>query len=308
MTRGTYFRESRGRPGPQRDKDGVTLKADARAAADLLHEAADLNREDPNRKGALLTFGTAGQLVMTGDMHGNVRNFEKLQRFCALERSPGRMVVLHELIHTEPLPLGGSDASIDLLLRAVEWKCQYPDNVFFLQSNHELSQLCRHEITKGGRCVLADFEQGVQERFGDKAGNVLEAVDDYITSLPLAARTGNGIFLAHSLPDGLYVDAFDLSVFDRIPTQADMEPGGAAYALVWGRFQTPEVVERYAQRLGVDLIIVGHTPQEMGHTRVGRMLILASEHAHGAFLPIDLKRAYSPEELEGVVRKFVSVE
>jgi hypothetical protein len=273
-----------------------------------LREAARLNREDPNRTGSLLTFGSAGQLVMTGDLHGNLRNFEKLQRFCGLDRSPGRVVVLHELIHLEPDSATIPDTSIDLLLRAASWKCQYPDNVFFLQSNHELSQLCGHEITKGGRAVLADFDRGVELRYKDQTPEVLAAVNDYIASLPLAARLANGVFLAHSLPDAFYVEHFDLSVFEREPTPADMSPGGPAYALVWGRFQAPPLVELFARRLGVEWFIVGHTPQDLGYTRIGRMFILSSEHAHGVFLPIDLSRRYTGDELERSIRKFVSVE
>lgn len=286
----------------------MTDIAGAQTAGQTLHEAARLNREDPNRTGSLLTFGSAGQLVMTGDLHGNLGNFEKLQRFCCLDRSPGRVVVLHELIHLEPDYAAVPDTSINLLVRAASWKCQYPDNVFFLQSNHELSQLCGHEITKGGRAVLADFDRGVELRYKDQAPEVLAAVNDYIASLPLAARLANGIFLAHSLPDAFYVEHFDLSVFDREPTAADMSPGGPAYALVWGRFHTPPLVELFARRLGVEWFIVGHTPQEMGYTRIGRMFILSSEHAHGVFLPIDLSRRYTGEELEDSIRKFVSVE
>ena len=291
------------------DQEGrLKTTADVRSACRTLREAAQLNLDDPNRRGALLTFGSAGQLVMTGDMHGHLGNFEKLQRYCALDRSPGRCVVLHELIHKEPDAAGAPDLSIDLLLQAAAWKCEYPDNVFFLQSNHELSQLCGHEITKGGRCVLADFERGVATRFGSDFADVLAAVNAYIASLPLGARLANGIFLSHSLPDALYVDHFDLSVFEREPTSEDMQPGGSAYALVWGRFQTPEVVDAFASRLGVELFIVGHTPQEMGYARIGRMLILASDHAHGVFLPIDLSRKYTPDELDQNIRKFVSVE
>ncbi len=281
---------------------------DAVTACAALREAAHLNREDPNRRGALLTFEATGQLVMTGDLHGNVRNFEKLQRYCALGCSFGRCVILHELIHEEPDPPGSPDYSVDLLLRAAAWKCQHPDNVFVLQSNHELSQLCGHEISKGGRYMLADFRRGVEERFAAAAGDVLDAIDEYIASLPLAARTENGIFLAHSLPDAQITDTFDLSVFDREPTPADMAPGGAAYALVWGRYHTAEVVERFAQRLGVELCVVGHMPQDYGHVRVGRLVILASEHAHGVFVPIDLRRKYTPAELEASIRKFVSVQ
>ena len=53
---------------------------------------------------------------------------------------------------------------------------------------------------------------------------------------------------------------------------------------------------------------MGHTPQETGYATIGRLIILASEHNHGTFLPIDLARRYTLEELEASIRKFVSVE
>jgi hypothetical protein len=286
----------------------VNDRIDAASACRVLLEAARLNREDTNRTGSLLRFGAAGQLVMTGDLHGHLRNFEKLQRFCDLKRSPGRYVILHELIHQESTERGRPDTSIDLLLRAAAWKCEFPDNVFFLQSNHELAQYRGQEISKGGRSVLHDFEQGVALRCGAAAGQVLAAVCDFISSLPLAARTASGIFLAHSLPDPLTIESFDLSVLDRIPTAADLSPGGAAYSLVWGRFHTPRVVELLAQRLKAELFVVGHTPQELGYTTVGRLIILASDHNHGVFLPIDLGRRYTVEQLVENIRKFAGVE
>lgn len=294
---------------PRGEKDlCVTDTPDAGSAAGWLHEAAQLNRDDPNREGSLLKFGRAGQLVMTGDLHGNLRNFDKLERFCALDRSPGRSVILHELIHAEPEHYEQPDHSIDLLVRAARWKCDYPDSVFFLQSNHELSQLQRHEIVKGGRSVLHDFDAGVRDRFDGGAVKVLDGVMDYIESLPLAARTANGIMLAHSLPTSNAMDSFDEAVFTRTPTQLDLDPGGAAHSLVWGRFQPAEAVDAFAERLGVKIFIVGHTPQEDGYAVVGRMIILASDHQHGVFLPIDLSRKYTVEQLERNIRKFVGVE
>ena len=86
------------------------------------------------------------------------------------------------------------------------------------------------------------------------------------------------------------------------------QPGGWVYSLVWGRYQSPKVLDLLAERLRVETFIVGHTPQEMGHERKGRLLILASDHNHGVFLPIDLSKQYSPEQLEAGLRKFVSVE
>lgn len=285
----------------------VTDPTDAASASQVLHEAAQLNREDPIRSGSLLRFGNVGQLVMTGDMHGNTRNFDKLQLYCALDRSPGRYVILHELIHAEPERFGDPDLSVDLLIRAARWKCDFPDNVFFLQSNHELSQLREHEIVKGGRSVLHDFAQGVRTRFGSDAQLVLDAVLDYIDSLPLAGVTSNGIMLSHSLPSMSAMESFDLTVFDRCATSRDLDPGGSGHALVWGRFPSPQAVDRFAERLGVDTFIVGHTPQESGYAVMGRMIILASDHSHGVFLPIDLSKRYTVDELVRNIRKFVGV-
>lgn len=292
----------------ERTGKAVTPALDAEAVCRLLHETAALIREDPNRKGSLLEFGSAGQVVMTGDLHGNLKNFDKLQRFCALKSSPGRSVVLHELIHADLEHGGQMDLSVDLLVRAAQWKCDFPDNVFFLQSNHELAQLRRQEITKGGRSVLHDFEQGVEFRFGREAGAVLEAINEYIGALPLAARTRSGVFMCHSLPDPMLLDTFDVSVFERELTPDDLAPGGGAYSMVWGRFHSAAAVEMFAERLGAECFIVGHTPQEDGSTRVGRLIILASEHNHGTFLPIDLSRSCDIDELEAGIRKFVAVE
>lgn len=282
-------------------------KPDADYAIHMIRDAAQLIREDPNRRGCTVHFGAAGQLVVTGDMHGNLKNFEKLQRFCNLEKSPGRSVVLHELIHQEVPTAKDLDLSIDLLVKAAAWKVAFPDNVFFLQSNHELAQFRNQEITKGGRSVLADFERGVAYRYGNQSGAVLDAVRDYIGALPLMARTENGLAISHSLPDPLLLEVFDVGLFDREPNPQEMSPGGPGYALVWGRFHSPEAVEYFAKRLGVEMFIVGHTPQETGYVVVGRMIILASDHNHGCFLPVDLSRKPDAEEMQWNIRKFVSV-
>ena len=150
-----------------------------------------------------------------------------------------------------------------------------------------------HEISKGGRSVIHDSSTAFSSAYGKEADVVLAGLNDYVRSLPLAARLANRIFLSHSLPDLLSIGLFDLTVFSRELSEHDLEPGGSAYGLVWGRYHSPQLLDLLAQRLDVDLFITGHMPQEMGYAVIGRMIILASEHSHGTFLPIDLSRDYS---------------
>ncbi len=281
------------------------MSADAASAAECFREAAELNRQDPYLKGSQLMLPDYGQLVMTGDMHGHQRNFDKLKRYCQLERTALRHVILHELIHEDLAGLNDTDMSHRLLLAAAAWKVEYPEQVHFLQSNHELAQLNGHEITKAGRSVLRDFDGGLSQTYGGGAQIVSDAIDEFIRSLPAAARTVNRVFLAHSLPDP---ETFDASMLDIPLDRQDLSDGGPIGSLVWSRINAAEKFEQLAEMLDVDTFIIGHEPQEDGFCLLhDRVIVLASDHNHGVFLPFDLKKACTAPELVQHIRKFVAV-
>lgn len=281
----------------------------AARATEIFLEAARSNQEDSLRNGSLLVFPDYGQLVMTGDLHGHHRNLEKLKLFCDLEQFGARQVILHEIIHEEIESLTDQDNSHRVLLDAAKWKCEFPDQVHFLQSNHELAQLNRHEITKNGRIVTMDFEEGVLDTYGDGADVVLDAIYAFIRSLPLAGRTANRVFLSHSLPSPRELPSFDPTVLSRAPTNEDLREGGAGHALVWGRYHTAAALETIGAMFDVDFFLCGHQPQETGYDIVhDRLIILASDHNHGVFLPFDLKKPVTIETLARGIRRFVGVE
>jgi hypothetical protein len=279
------------------------------SAIDTFRQAAELNLSDPYRKGSLLDFDDYGQVVMTGDMHGHRRNFEKIVRYCQLESTPLRHVMLHELIHCEPAWLGEADRSVELLLDAAKWKTFFPDQVHFLQSNHELAQLQDHQITKGGRIVTDDFERGVAEVLeSSDIDGVLEAINAFIASFPLAGRTPNGLFFAHSLPDSYAWELFDPMCLFAPPDELDLSEGGPVYQLVWGRRHTPDLLDKLASAYNVKYFIVGHQPQESGHEVLfDRLIILATDHNHGVFLPVDCGKQYTVEDLVKRIRPCAGV-
>jgi len=278
-------------------------------AADAFLEVAALNREDPLLQGSLLVFPNYGQLVMTGDLHGHRRNYEKLKRFCDLEHFGARHVILHELIHEEVVALDARDTSHQLLLDAVRWKREFPEQVHFLLSNHELAQVTHHEISKNGRIVTVAFEDSVRDAYAPAGDSIVEAINQLIRSYPLAGRTPNRVFVSHSLPGARELPSFDPTVLGRTPTADDLDDGGSAHALVWGRYQTEAALHTLRELLDVDFFVCGHQPQEMGYDVVhDQMLILASDHNHGVFLTIDLGKPVSLDTLTRNIRPFAAIE
>jgi len=277
-------------------------------AAEIFLKAAKLNREDPLLRGTLLVFPDYGQVVMTGDIHGHRRNFEKLKRYCDLSHFGARHVVLHELIHEDVPSLTQRDTSHELLLDAARWKCEFPDQVHFLLSNHELAQVTRNEISKNGRIVTVAFEESLKDEFGAGGEDVLAAICTFIRSFPLAGRTPNRVLLSHSLPGPRELPAFEVGVLSRALCDDDLEDGGSVHALVWGRYHTEAVLNTLRELFDVDYFICGHQPQETGFEVLhDRMIILASEHNHGAFLPLDLSKPVSIEVLTKNIRPLAAV-
>jgi hypothetical protein len=195
------------------------------------------------------------------------------------------------------------------MFEAAHWKVAFPEQVHFLQSNHELAQLTGQEITKNGRSVTKAFEDGVAQTFGrNHMPRVVDAIQDFIASFPLAARTQTGLFMSHSLPGAQDWSLFKPEVLERDLSELDLMETGSVYQMVWGRRHSLQLLDAIADTLGARIFITGHQPQDEGYAVVGeRMLILASDHNHGVFLPIDLRRIYSMDDLVKSLRKYVSV-
>lgn len=282
--------------------------SDGIKAAEMLTGAAEFNRNDPLLRGSELVFPNYGQLVMTGDLHGHRRNFERLQHYCDLERFAPRHIILHEIIHEENESFGDHDESFRVLIDAAQWKCDFPDQVHFLQSNHELAQLTGHEITKNGRIVTVAFEKSIHAAFGNETDKVMEAILDYIRSLPLAGRTANRVFLSHSLPSPQTLPTFDASILNKPLHEDDYGDQSSLHKLVWGRYQTADTLSHLREILDVDVFICGHQPQETGYDVLhDQMIILASDHNHGMFLPFDLSKPQTVETLTKHIRPLAGI-
>lgn len=264
---------------------------------ELFLRAAELNRGSKLRKGSTIHLPAAGRLLMTGDLHDHNPNLVKIVKLAALTEGSDRHVIIHEVIHGEQF-VNGMDLSIRILAKVAALKIAFPEQVHFLQSNHELAQYRGDGILKGNVSVCEVFDQGVDYIYGDRAGDVRQAAKAFIRSYPLAARAAKGILFVHSLPGVRQLEKFDPTILDRDTTEADLEPGGHGYVLCWGRYQSQELCDKLAAAWGVDLFIAGHQPAEMGYEMMTRtLMILASNHEHAMVLPLDLSKKYDMDKL-----------
>lgn len=267
--------------------DSVNLQ-DAEQVAALFREAAEANRQTAGRSGSVVDLPAEGKLLLTGDLHDNRENFEKVLTLAGLGRSSTNHVLFQEMIHGPHL-VNGMDFSYRIMARAAQLKVAHRDQVHHVLSNHELAQVEGTGILKDSISVVEAFDEGLSFVFGEGTDAVAEAIAAYVRSLPLAVRTANGVLASHSLPGPRKMDVFDPAVLDRELTEADYAADGSAYLMVWGRNLTQEQADTLGEQWGVRLFVLGHQPADMGYEECGEtMFIINTDHAHGVALPLDL--------------------
>jgi hypothetical protein len=271
---------------------------------ETLQTATEENQLSSLRKQQVVHLPAEGEVWMTGDIHDHRTNFGKLIRAADLANHPQRHLILHELIHGEYYDANGAEESWQTLVRAAVLKCDFPNQVHFMMANHDLAQIHGEGISKMGLSVCEAFTKGLQRDFGEVHAAVNVAVTEFLLSFPLAARTQNGLFFCHSLPTDAQLETFDFTVFDRELTGADYKRRtGPVYQLIWGRNMSPDTAAAFAEKVGARIIVTGHQPQEMGYLVNGEHhLIIASDHSHGVYLPIDLAGEY---DMDGLVERIV---
>jgi hypothetical protein len=177
------------------------------------------------------------------------------------------------------------DRSHQLLDLVCALKCQYPERVHLILGNHELSEITGRTIGKNGVVLNALFRQGVETAYGERGGAVFAAYQELFAALPLAVRLPNRVFLCHTIPDGIELDALDVKVFElETWTPEEMKRHGAVYNLTWGRDTSPETIDRFATIVDADWFITGHQPCDDGFRQANhRQIIIDGTDPHPSY-------------------------
>jgi Calcineurin-like phosphoesterase len=267
-----------------------------------IKKATELMRSTPGRTGSVISLADADEVMVVGDLHGNLPAFRQSLVVAALDRHPRRHLVLQELVHEitkyDPDHPDRSHRLVDLVSAL---KCQYPDRVHLILGNHELSELTGRIIGKDGQTLNLRFRQGIERTYGPRTQEIYQSYLGLFAALPLAVRTDNRVFICHTLPDGRYLATLDLELLmvDSWPEEA-MKRGGTIYALTWGRDTTPETADHFATMVDADLFITGHQPCDDGFRQANhRQIIIDGTNPYPAYC---LFPAKSPVTIDSLMK------
>ncbi len=275
---------------------------------DLLHKGAKANIENRLRRGNLIILPPEGDLIITGDLHGHRRNFERIKTFADLENNPHRHLVLQEIIHGGPEDSEGGCLSYELLFDAVRYKLNFPDRVHIIMGNHDTTFINDAEVMKNGREMNRALRIAIERRYSRHSDDIKLGIRNFLFSQPVAVKCPNRIWLSHSLPSARYIDNFELEIFDRQLEFKDTARGGSVYMLTWGRRHSQQLLDKIADMFDIDIFILGHQPQSQGWAQCGdNLIIIASDHNHGCLLPFDLTKKYTVAELTDSIVPLASI-
>ncbi len=276
---------------------------------EIFNRARAANLSDACRSGNLIALPAAGTAVISGDIHGHKRNFERIVGFADLQNNPERHLILQEIIHGGDVDAHGDCLSFQLLAEAAKLKLQFPDRVHIIMGNHDTAYINRLEVLKHGRKMNGSMRKAMQRCFGQDLEQVAVAIEDFLFSQPIAVRTANRIWISHSLPADRFADDFDVDVLKRPLTPNDIIKPNCAYTFTWGRNHSQKILDKFADLFDVDLFVLGHQMQTDGFKIAGRnAVILISEHSHGKTAKINLSETYDLNKLVDSVIPIASLD
>lgn len=263
-----------------------------------LRQATSAFRETPGRLGRMIALSEVIDVLVVGDLHGHLGNFQSAFRLANLAGHPKRHLVLQEVIHGSGRYPGGGDKSHQLLDLVAALKCQFPDRVHFIPGNHELAQTTGRTVIKDDVDYNSIFVEGIREAYGEQADAVYAAYFELIAAAPLVVRTPNRVFISHSLPSAPKLSRFRFDDLLRETEPTDLEFTGSAYSISWGRDTRAEHVVEFLRIVDADLLVTGHIPCDNGFWAPNdRQIVLDAMRSPGGYCLFPADRSLTHAEL-----------
>lgn len=245
------------------------------------------------------------EVLVAGDLHGHIPNFQAMLKVADLANHPGRHFILQELIHGKFRYPGGGDKSHQLVDLFAALKGQYPGRVHYIPGNHELAQWTNRPVLKADENLNALFREGVTEAYGSQFGpQIYAAYLELFQALPVVVRVPNRVMICHSLPGARVMTLFTPARLEQNDYEAaDLAPGGTIHSLLWGRDVSRTNAQNFLQKMDADLLVSGHIACPDGFDVPNDcQIILDCAGAPASFLLFPADRPLTQPDLIGCLR------
>ena len=255
--------------------------------------AKEANLTTPGKAGntVVLTPELAEEVMVTGDLHGHRKNFNRIKKIAALGAHPHRHLILQEVCHGGPrYAKSGGCMSHALLEDVALLKAKFPARVHFLLGNHELAEMTDYPIQKNKAMLNLLFRLGMQHMYGEATDDVRASFIPFLQSCPLAVRMPHGEFISHSIPESCDARGFDTGVFEREIAYQEFFERSGVFQLVWGRDYRQANARAFADLVGARVLINGHEPCHEGFVAPNDLQIIldcCGETAGYVMLPMN---------------------
>lgn len=316
-----------------------TSKSNASQPAQASKELADYSNQLV-RDGELIILPDHGMVYIAADFHAHWRDFNQwLDRTKLIQQIESGAdvygLILGDVVDHKPgdpiFEPYGDTRIVDRLMQLQKQLGALGERLIYLKGNHEFEAANTYAMLKKGGMNLANRQQMIDTLYRSPQGayfqqfNFIERMTDeqydYLLGLPTIAVGKNGFVGVHA---GISSSAKNLTSLSQPSSKALGE-------LLWGRpvavqagGYTPAETDTFLEKIGGNLLIVGHTPLGYlpkknvsdGVVRLGkRQLIFTTGYGASpgvpSYLVIDLSKRYKSvaelrygEEIQPLYRKF----
>ena len=246
-----------------------------------------------------LKAAMADDVMVTADLHGNRQNFNAIRRIANLADHPRRHLIIQEVCHGGPTyPNSGGCMSHMMLEDVAKLKVEFPHQVHFLMSNHEMAELTDFPIVKNQKMLNLLFRFGMQEMYGVATDKVREACLPFLRTLPLAVRVDHGIWISHTIPEGVDQKEFNTKLLDSELSEEELVEDSPAFNFVWGRDFRQANADAFAKAVEANVLIHGHEPAEQGYNVPNTRQIILDSHAdNGVYVMLPVGETLTQEDI-----------
>ena len=274
---------------------------------ETLAQAYQANANTESRLGNVIELNTScgDEVMVTADLHGHRQNFNAIRQIADLANHPRRHLILQEVCHGGPkYPSSGGCMSHMMLEDVAKLKVQFPQQVHFLMSNHEWSELMDFPILKNQEMLNLLFRFGMQEMYGPATDKVRNAYLPFLRTLPLAVKVEKGIWISHTLPENVDREKFDARILDQEISESDLEENGPLFQFIWGRDFRQANADAFANFVDADVLIHGHEPSETGYDAPNtRQIILDSHGDNATYVMLPIGKQLSQQDIIKRIKK-----